>query len=82
VDPSAVAEQSGFLAWVSTYGNVVFFFAQLIFWFGMLLFLGYAVFQYKRWVNFQMGVGKSGALKDASGSKKSDKKSSVDKFVE
>jgi len=73
----------GFLTWVSTYGNVVFFFAQVLFWFGMLLFAGYAVFQYKRWVNYQMGVGKSGALRDKNlADQTADTKVSVDKFVE
>lgn len=82
MDPSLVSEPGGFLTWVSTYGNVVFFFAQIIFWAGILLFTGYAVVQYKRWVNFQMGVGKSGALRDKAADKGSDKKVSVDKFVE
>jgi len=81
MDPSAGAAPGGFMTWVSTYGNVVFFFAQIIFWAGILLFSGYAVFQYKRWVNFQMGVGKSGAL-NKNADKGSDKKVSVDKFVE
>lgn len=68
--------------WISTNGNVIFFFAQLLYWAGLVLFAGYAVVQYKRWVNYQMGVGKSGQLRlDAQAGSKSDKVS-VDKFVE
>jgi hypothetical protein len=82
MDPTLAAEPSGFLGWVSTYGNVVFFVAQIIYWFGILVFVGYAVAQYKRWVNFQMGVGKSGELRKAEESADKNAKVSVDQFVE
>ena len=44
------------MAWISQYGNIVFFFGQILFW---LLIAGSAVFaalQFKRYVDFQMGV--------------------------
>ena len=71
--------------WVNNYGNVVYFFGQVLFWLGLLIFLGYAVFQYKRWVNYQLGTGKSGELrkseKDA-GTTSDAEKVSVGQFVE
>jgi len=82
MDPTLAAEPSGILGWISQYGNVVFFFAQIIYWFGILVFFGYAVAQYKRWVNFQMGVGKSGELRKAEETAGGSKTVSVDEFVE
>ncbi|PKQ15116.1 MAG: hypothetical protein CVT67_11015 [Actinobacteria bacterium HGW-Actinobacteria-7] len=65
--------------WIVQYGQVVAFLAQLLYWAGMVLFLGYAVWQYKRWVNFQMGVGKSGKLNT---DKNVDADIKVEEFVE
>jgi hypothetical protein len=49
----------------------------------MLLFVGYAVWQFKRWVNFQMGVGKSGQLSSQNAAENSaDKSVKVEEFVE
>ncbi|NTU70737.1 MAG: hypothetical protein HGB10_02810 [Coriobacteriia bacterium] len=59
------AAPGGIIGWVMQYGNVVFFFAQVAYWFFMVLFIGYAVAQFKRWVNFQLGTGASGQLRDA-----------------
>jgi hypothetical protein len=70
---------SGFMDWIVQYGQVVAFLAQLLYWAGMVLFLGYAVWQYKRWVNFQMGVGKSGKLNT---DKNVDADIKVEEFVE
>jgi hypothetical protein len=56
---------TGFAAWFAANANYVFFFAEIAYWFFMVVFVGYAVFQYKRWVNFQLGIGRSGHLKDA-----------------
>jgi hypothetical protein len=75
---SLVSPPSGIMAWINQYGQVVFFFGQLIFWLGCLVFLGYAVWQYKRWVNFQLGVGHSGALR----TDKPKETVSVEEFVE
>ncbi len=82
MDPNLISQQpTGIIAWVSTYGQIVFFFAQLVYWLGMIVLLAYAVAQYKRWVNFTLGTGASGKLRtekaDASA-----KKVSVDEFVE
>ena len=82
MDPTLAAEPAGILGWISQYGNVVFFFAQIIYWLGILVFLGYAVAQYKRWVNFQMGVGKSGELRKAEEAATKSTNVSVDQFVE
>ena len=61
------------------YGNVVYFFAQVLYWLLIVVFLGYAVAQYKRWVNFQLGTGRSGKLKDEVPAEKS---VSVEEFVD
>lgn len=103
MDPNAVAAastaaaQPALLIWIQTYGQYVAFFAQIIFWAGILLFTGYAVWTYKRYVNFLMGVGHSGQLRldaeeedaaqdiiDVPAPKKSKKseKVSVEEFVE
>ena len=79
------SEATGLYAWIMTNGQMVAFFAQLIYWLGMLVLLAYAVWQYKRWVNFQLGTGKSGKLKEAEateGEKAESKSVSVDEFVE
>lgn len=70
------------MGWISTYGNVVFFIAQLVYWLGILLFLGYAVAQFKRWVNYQLGVGKSGQLRTDDDAAERGSAVSVDEFVE
>jgi hypothetical protein len=73
------------LVWISTYGNMVYFFVQLIYWIGILVFVGYGVAQYKRWVNFQLGTGRSGALRDEDLDDDEAEEStsvSVDEFVE
>jgi len=65
--------------WVMANGQILLFFAQLAYWFFMVLFIGYAVFQYKRWVNFQLGIGRSGRLRDDASA---DEPISVEEFVE
>jgi membrane protein implicated in regulation of membrane protease activity len=79
---AAVAAPTGFIGWVMANGQMLVFFAQLAYWFFMVFFLGYAVFQYKRWVNFQMGIGKSGQLRKDAEKADSGTKVSVDEFVE
>lgn len=46
------------------YGQIIAFFAQIAYWVIMLVLLGYAVWQYKRWVNYQLGTGRSGKLRE------------------
>ncbi|HET6352246.1 MAG TPA: hypothetical protein VFG89_08970 [Coriobacteriia bacterium] len=88
MDATTIATQpTGLLAWISQYGNVVYFFAQIAFWLGMLVLVAYAVVQYKRWVNYQLGTGRSGALRmeQQAGSAPvvaEDKNVSVDEFVD
>jgi hypothetical protein len=70
------AEPTGLYGWILANGQIIAFFAQLVYWIGILVLLFYAVWQYKRWVNFQLGTGRSGKLKgDAD-------KPKVDEFVE
>jgi len=66
-------------AWVLANGQILLFFAQLAYWFFMVLLLGYAVFQYKRWVNFQLGFGRCGRLR---GVEAADEPISIEEFVE
>jgi hypothetical protein len=86
MDPAVVAQQpTGLYAWIMANGQMIAFFTQIIYWLGMLVLIGYAVWQYKRWVNFQLGTGKSGKRKEADateGEKPESKGTSVDEFVE
>jgi hypothetical protein len=78
-------EESHMVTWISTYGNIVYFFVQLIYWIGILILLAYAVAQYKRWVNFQLGTGRSGALRQDASSGEGEAEGSevsVEEFVE
>lgn len=74
------ATPGGFIGWVLTYGQIVLFFAQIIFWAGVLLFAGYYVATYKRFTNWQMGIGAAGKLREAA--EETSPEISVDEFVE
>lgn len=67
MDPTALAAAqaapTGFVAWITQYGNIVAFVGQLAYWIALIVLLAYAVWQYKRWVNFQLGTGRSGRLR-------------------
>ena len=66
MDPNVLAAQpatNGLLDWITQYGNVVAFFAQIFYWAALIVLLAYAVVQYKRWVNYQLGTGRSGKLR-------------------
>ncbi len=89
MDPNLIAQQpTGLVGWIMQNGQVVAFIAQLLYWLLMIVLLAYAVWQYKRWVNFQLGVGRSGKLnpavnQDGSDDDASDSKAvSVEEFVE
>ena len=85
MDPNALAAQpatSGLLDWITQYGNVVAFFAQILYWAAIIVLLAYAVVQYKRWVNFQLGTGHSGNLKNTAENDGPTSKVSVEEFVE
>lgn len=73
---------SGIMAWVSQYGQVVFFFAQIAYWLLLVVLLAYAVWQYKRWVNFQLGTGRSGKLRTEGVNEPESKPVSVEEFVD
>jgi len=89
MDPNAVAAttsaSSGLLDWISQYGSFVAFFAQILYWTLLIVLLGYAVFQYKRWVNFQLGTGRSGKLRNPDADAPAEQSAStvsVEEFVE
>ena len=68
MDPNAAAaaiapQATTLVAWITQYGNIVAFFAQLVYWVALIVLLAYAVAQYKRWVNYQLGIGRSGKLR-------------------
>lgn len=65
MDPSLIAaeEPAGLYGWIMQYGSVVAFIAQIVYWLALVILLAYAVWQFKRWVNFQLGVGRSGKLR-------------------
>jgi hypothetical protein len=70
-------------AWLANNSSMIFFLAQLLYWFVTLVLLTYAVFQFKRLVNFQLGIGKSGKLPGAGGGTAAKKSGvSVEEFVE
>ena len=73
------AEPTGLYGWILQYGQVVAFIAQMVYWLGILVLLGYAVWQFKRWVNFQLGTGRSGRLRTE---QEAGTAPSVDEFVE
>ena len=64
MDPTLVsAEPAGLYGWIMANGQIIAFFGQLIYW-SACCSCCLAVWQYKRWVNFQLGVGRSGQLRD------------------
>jgi len=63
--------------------QMLYYLTQVIYWIGMLVFAGYAVAQFKRWVNFQLGVGHSGQLRKAEGAEPASTGTiSVEEFVD
>ncbi len=62
--------------------QMIAFFAQLFFWLAVPILLAYAVAQYKRWVNYQLGTGKSGQLNPAHSASPAESEVSVEEFVE
>ena len=85
MDPNAIAaaaaQPTGIQAWLATNGQIVYFFAQIAYWFFMVVFIGYAVAQYKRWVNFELGIGHSGKLREDNAAEETEDVP-VDEFVE
>jgi len=84
MDVTAATQTTGFLAWINSYGSLVAFFVQIIYYIGMVVLIGYAVFQYKRWVNFQLGTGRSGQLRTGEHAPAAEEKAAiaVEDFVE
>ena len=91
MDPNVLAAQpapNALLDWITQYGNVVAFFAQLVYWLAIVVLFAYAVVQYKRWVNYQLGTGRSGKLRtggansDVAAPKAKKQAVSIEEFVE
>ena len=68
------AAQTGFVAWVVANGQMVLFFAQLVFWLVLSVSAGWAAVVFNRYVSFI--IGSKPAEKPAS------KAISVEEFVE
>jgi hypothetical protein len=81
-----MVEQSGLMAWVSQYGNVVFFFAQIAYWLLVVAVAIYAVYQFKRLVDFKTGAaGPESDTDDTEDKKDADSGSEpvkIEEFVE
>lgn len=73
--------------WIAQYGNMIAFFAQIIYWIAIVVLFAYAVVQYKRWVNYQLGIGRSGKLRTGAADEvaetpKAKQAVSIEEFVE
>lgn len=71
-------EPSAIYTWVATNGQIVYFFAQIVFWVAVGFAAIWAAFLFKRLVDFKTGVVK---VKDDAPAA-SDSKVAVDEFVE
>jgi hypothetical protein len=81
MDPSLVSsDPGGLVGWFMNYGSIAFFFVQVLYWAILATLAFYAVWQFKRWVNFQLGTGRSGKLREDSPS--ADEKVAVEEFVD
>ena len=52
---TTVAAQSGFMAWFSSYGQVVYIFTQMAFWIVLGVAGVYAAIKYAQYVDFTIG---------------------------
>ena len=82
--PVEIAQQSGIEAWITQYGNIVYFFGQLGFWLVLALTAIFAVVLFKRLVDYKTGALSASDVKDSSPTDKSDAEDPVkiDEFVE
>ena len=74
-----VESQGGLIGWVQQYGNIVFFFGQIVFWVVIAAAAGYAALLYKRYVDFITGTVKSDESVEI---ESADAAVAVDEFVE
>jgi len=72
------AAQTGFVAWVVANGQIILFFAQLVFWLVLSVSAGWAAVVFNRYVTFM--IGSKPAEKPAD--KPASKAISVEEFVE
>ena len=52
---TTVAAQSGFMAWFSSYGQVVYIFTQMAFWIALGIAGVFAALKYAQYVDFAIG---------------------------
>lgn len=85
------AVPTGFYGWILQYGGILQLFVQMLYWIGMVALLAFAVTQYKRWVDHQLGAKEDSDLPSAGGTapaqvgppvKEPESSVSVEKFVE
>lgn len=82
MDPNLISAEAptGIVGWFMEYGSIAYFFAQVTYWLILVVLVFYAVWQFKRWVNFQLGVGRSGKLREDLPN--ADEKVAVEEFVD
>lgn len=85
-----VEAPSGLTAWIAQYGQIVFFFAQLVFWLLLVAVLAWAAFEFRRLVNHMVGASPAGdeagaadeTIESETEAAAGGKKVSVEEFVE
>ena len=84
MEVTSAASTGGFYNWILVNGQLIAFFAQILYWLLMVVFVGYAVAIYKTYTNYLMGKGKAGKAR-LEADKPADavaEKVSVDQFVD
>lgn len=72
------AAQTGFVGWVMANGQIVLFFAQILFWLALSVAAGWAAVVFNRYVTFMIGSKPA----EKSADKPASKAISVEEFVE
>ena len=62
---TGTAVPTGITAWVAANGQVVYFFAQLAFWLLLVSAVGWAAWQFHRYVSFVVGGAQKAPAEDA-----------------
>ncbi len=74
-----VEPTGGLIGWVQQYGNIIFFFGQILFWIAVAVPAVWAAMNYKRYVDFITGTVK---VEDAAEAPADEAAVAVDEFVE
>jgi hypothetical protein len=77
MDPTAAAAPTGFTAWILANGQIVLFFAQILFWIVLGFAAVWAAFVFNKLVKFTVGDDAPVRAMDSA-----DKTVSVEEFVE